>query len=175
MDPSTLKANLFQSSFDSVRVLLTAALEQERASDEQTERAVAARGMARAAELLTGRYTLVTTNVPYLARVRQGEQLRRFCERYYPEAKSDLATVFLERCLKLCVKGGTASLVLPQNWLFLTTYQELRKKLLKMETWHLLARLGAASLRNYQWRGRQGDLAHYEPRLSHRSFSRRVR
>ena len=142
IDPSTLKANLFQSGFESVRELLTAALEQERTSDEQTERVVAARGMARAAELLMGRYTLIATNVPYLARGRQGEELRRFCERYYPEAKNDLATVFLERCLKLCAHGGTASLVLPQNWLFLSRYQKLRKKLLKSETWHLLARLG---------------------------------
>ena len=142
IDPSTLKANLFQSGFESVRALLTAVLEQERTSDEQTERAVAALGMAHAAELLMGRYTLVTTNVPYLARGRQGEILRRFCEQHYPAAKQDLATVFLERCLKLCAKGGTASLVLPQNWLFLTRYQKLRKKLLKTETWHLLARLG---------------------------------
>ena len=142
IDPSTLKANLFQSGFESVRELLTAALEQERTSDEQTERAVAALGMARAAELLMGRYTVIATNVPYLARGRQGEILRRFCEQHYPAAKQDLATVFLERCLKLCAKGGTASLVLPQNWLFLARYQKLRKKLLKTETWHLLARLG---------------------------------
>ena len=142
IDPSTLKANLFQSSFEAVRVLLTAALEQERASDEQAERAVAARGMARAAELLMGRYTLIATNVPYLARSKQSEGLRRFCERYYSEAKNDLATVFLERCMKLCIDGATASLVLPQNWLFLGRYQQLRKKLLKTETWHLLARLG---------------------------------
>ena len=142
LDPSTLKANLFQAGFESVRELLTAVLKQQRTSDEQTERAVAALGMARAAELLMGRYTLVTTNVPYLARGRQGEILLRFCEQHYPAAKQDLATVFLERCLKLCAKGGTASLVLPQNWLFLTRYQKLRKKLLKTETWHLLARLG---------------------------------
>ena len=142
IDPSTLKANLFQSGFESVRVLLTALLEQERTNDEQTERAVAAQGMARAAELLTNRYTLVITNVPYLARGKQGERLRAFCEQRYPAAKNDLATVFLERCLELCAECGTASLVLPQNWLFLTTYRKLREKLLKTETWHLLARLG---------------------------------
>ena len=142
IDPSTLKANLFQSGFESVRVLLTALLEQERTNDEQTERAVAAQGMARAAELLTNRYTLVITNVPYLARGKQGEMLRRFCEQSYPAAKNDLATVFLERCLTLCAECGTASLVLPQNWLFLTTYRKLREKLLKTKTWHLLARLG---------------------------------
>ena len=50
--------------------------------------------------------------------------------------------MFLERCLELCAEGGTASLVLPQNWLFLTSYRKLREKLLKAETWHLLARLG---------------------------------
>ena len=111
-------------------------------SDERHETAVAARGLAKAAELLSGRYHLVVTNVPYLARGKQGEVLRRFCGQRYPSAKNDLATVFLERCLELCAKGGTASLVLPQNWLFLASYKKLRKKRLKTETWHLLARLG---------------------------------
>ena len=80
--------------------------------------------------------------MPYLARSKQSERLRAFSERHYPAAKNDLATVFLERCLKLCADSGTASLVLPQNWLFLTRYQRLREKLLKSETWCLLARLG---------------------------------
>ena len=142
IDPSALKGNLFQSSFESVRVLLAAMLEQERTNDEQTERAVAAQGMARATELLAERYHWVTTNVPYLVRGKQGERLRAFCEQRYPAAKNDLATVFLERCLELCAEGGIASLVLPQNWLFLSSYRKLREKLLKTETWHLLARLG---------------------------------
>ena len=142
IDPSTLRSNLFQSGFESVRTLLADMLEQERTNDEQTERAVAAQGMTRAAELLAGRYHWVITNVPYLARGKQGERLRVFCEQNYPSAMKDLATVFLERCLELCAEGGTASLVLPQNWLFLTSYRKLREKLLKTETWHLLARLG---------------------------------
>ena len=142
IDPSALPANLFQSDFESVRALLAATLEQGRPNDEQTERTVAAQGMARAAELLSERYHWVITNVPYLARGKQGEGLRAFCEQCYPAAKNDLATVFLERCLELCAEGGTVGLVLPQNWLFLTGYRKLRQKLLKTETWHLLARLG---------------------------------
>ena len=142
IDPGALQADLFQGGFDSVRALLAAALEQERTTDEQTERAVAAQGMAHAAELLAGRYHGVITNVPYLARGKQGEGLRAFCERHYPDARNDLATVFLERCLELCAEGGTAGLVLPQNWLFLGSYRKLREKLLKAETWRLLARLG---------------------------------
>ena len=140
--PGALEATLYQHNFEAVRAIFGAVLEQERTTDEQIERAVTAQGMARAAELLTGRYTLVITNVPYLARGKQGERLRSFCERRHPAAKNDLATVFLERCLELCGEGGTASLVLPQNWLFLTSYRKLREKLLKSETWHLLARLG---------------------------------
>ena len=142
IDPHALEADLYQSDFESVRASFAAALERERMGDEQTEHAVAAQGMARAAELLAGRYHLVATNVPYLARGKQGENLRAFCQRRHPDAKNDLATVFLERCLELCEEGGTASLVLPQNWLFLTGYRRLREKLLKTETWHLLARLG---------------------------------
>ena len=140
--PRALEATLYQRDFESVRALFAAVIEQERTTDEQIERAVTAQGMARAAELLTSRYTLVITNVPYLARGKQGERLRAFCELQYPAAKNDLATVFLERCLGLCMEGGTASLVLPQNWLFLTSYRKLREKLLKTEMWHLLARLG---------------------------------
>ena len=140
--PRALEVTLYQRDFESVRALFAAVIEQERTTDEQIERAVTAQGMARTAELLTSRYTLVITNVPYLARGKQGERLRAFCERRYPSAKNDLATVFLERCLDLCMEGGTASLVLPQNWLFLTSYRKLRKELLKANTWHLLARLG---------------------------------
>ena len=109
---------------------------------ERREATIAAQGLAKAAELLAGSYHLVVTNVPYLARGKQDQTLRDFCDRYHPVAKNDLATVFLERCLALCTEGGSASLVLPQNWLFLKSYQKLREKLLKAETWHLLARLG---------------------------------
>ena len=145
IDPHAVEADLFQRDFESIRDLFAIVLKQERGSDEEIERAVAARGMARAAQLLADRYTLVITNVPYLARGKQGQVLRVFCERNYPRSKNDLATAFLERCLHLCAEGGTASLVLPQNWLFLTSYRKLRQRLLKTETWRVLARLGAGA------------------------------
>ena len=142
IDPRELKGDLFQHDYESVRSLFAAVLEHELTTDEQAEQAVAAQGMARASELLAGSYHLVITNVPYLARGKQVETLRDFCQAKYPAAKNDLATVFLERCLELCSEGGTVSLVLPQNWLFLKSYKKLRERLLKRETWHLLARLG---------------------------------
>lgn len=106
------------------------------------EAGIVAQGLAKAAELLAGQYTWVITNVPYLARGKQHDTLKDFCETYYPEGKNDLATVFLDRCLEFCEQGGTASIVLPQNWLFLTSYRKFREKLLQNESWHLIARLG---------------------------------
>ena len=140
LNPAATKAaNLMDWS--SLSAALAKALAQEE-SDERRETAVAAQGLAKAAELLAGRYHWVITNVPYLTRGKQGEKLRALCKQHYPAARNDLATVFLERCLGLCAEGGAASLVLPQNWLFLSGYRKLREKLLKTETWHLLARLG---------------------------------
>jgi len=130
--------------WDELSATLNQALETERSKqgESQQETAVVAQGLAKAATLLSGQYQWVVTNVPYLARGKQSERLRNFCERHYPEAKNDLATAFLDRCLELCTQGGTSSIVLPQNWLFLTSYKKFREKLLSNDTWHLIARLG---------------------------------
>ncbi len=115
------------------------------------EAGIVAQGLAKAAELLTGQYTWVITNVPYLARGKQHDTLKDYCETYYPEGKNDLATVFLDRCLEFCEQGGTASIVLPQNWLFLTSYRKFREKLLQNDSWHLIARLGAQAFQTPMW------------------------
>jgi hypothetical protein len=112
--------------------------------DTTREAAVVAGDLAKTAQLLMRHYTLVTTNPPYLMRGMQNDVLRAYCEQeqHFPLSKSDLATVFLECCLKLCSYHGTVSLVLPQNWLFLTSYRKLRQHLLTIDTWHLAAWLG---------------------------------
>ena len=140
LNPSATEATRLVDWTD-VSGLLTEALAAGE-SDEQRETALAAQGLATASELLAGQYHLVATNVPYLARGKQSEKLKQFCADRHSTAKDDLATAFLERCLALCTAGGVASLVLPQNWLSLTSYRKLREALLKMETWRLLVRLG---------------------------------
>lgn len=124
--------------------MLEQALKEEQTED-QHEAAVVAHGLAKAAQMLAAKYQFVVTNVPYLKRGKQGRTLREFCERQYSAAKGDLATAFLDRCLEFCVEGGAASVVLPQNWLFLTSYRKLRERLLKNDTWHLIARMGAGA------------------------------
>jgi hypothetical protein len=140
--------------WEELSTTLKQALETEQQGvqgEAQHEAAVVAQGLAKAATLLADQYQWVITNVPYLARGKQSDRLRDFCERHYPAAKNDLATVFLDRCLELCAEGGTSSIVLPQNWLFLTSYKKFREKLLKNDTWHLIARLGPQAFQTPMW------------------------
>lgn len=119
--------------------------------EEELEAGLAAKGLLDATLILMNEYDLVITNVPYLARGKQSPELQKHCEKHFPTAKNDLATVFLDRCLKLCHAGGTASIVLPQNWLFLTSYKKFREKLLTSDTWHLIARLGPQAFQTPMW------------------------
>ena len=150
IDPRALQADLYQHDYESVRELLGAVLQKEGTNDEQTERAVAAQGMARAAELLAGRYHLVVTNVPYLARGKQTDLLKEFAQDRHPEAKADLATLFVSRGFGWLDRHGVQALVTPQNWLFLTSYRKLREKLLKQRTWNLVARLGPGAFEDHR-------------------------
>lgn len=142
IDPNQLSADLITADYETLKPYLSAALKAEQPDDDAHERAVAAAGMIKAAELLGGEYTLVITNVPYLTANKQDETLKRHLEQYYPEGKADLATAFVERCLEFCAKDGATALVVPQNWLFLSRYTKLRESLLRQWTWNIIARLG---------------------------------
>ncbi|AQZ33458.1 restriction endonuclease subunit M [Pseudomonas aeruginosa] len=147
IDPArSLKGDLLTADWRQVQPLLSQAFAVGEAGETDLhEAAIVARGLAQAADLLSQRYQLVITNVPYLARGKQSEILRDFCERYYDLAKNDLANVFLERCLELTTAKGAVQVVMPQNWLFLTSYRKQREHLLKAVSWNMLARLGAGA------------------------------
>jgi hypothetical protein len=130
--------------WDELSSALQQALKQEK-GEEQQEVAVVAQGLAKAATLLATKYWWVITNVPYLARSKQTASLMDYCEKNHATSKNDLATVFLDRCMEFCAAGGCSSIVLPQNWLFLVGYKKFREKLLKSDTWNLIARLGSGA------------------------------
>ena len=132
INPREQSENMFEADFHELAPLLTAALVQGdtqkgKIENDAVELAVIARGLAKAAELLAGQFTLVTTNVPYLGRGKQDGILQDYCERMYATAKADLSTCFLERCHKFCSPKFTSALVTPQNWLFLGSYQTSEK------------------------------------------------
>ena len=142
INPSSMEGDLVAAAFHELQPLLEKALAQEMRDDTTHEIAVMARGLAKAAELLAGEFTLVATNVPYLGRGKQEVALMDYCERVHPDAKADLATCFVERCLDLNVHGGSIALVTPQNWLFQSGFQKLRVRLLEDAEWNSIAKLG---------------------------------
>jgi hypothetical protein len=150
LDPTIIKNDTFTASFEELQPILSKALENE-IDTELLERGVIASGIAKAGDLLSKKYTLQITNVPYLSRSKQDEVLSNYCDEHYKEAKGDLANVFLEKMLKSNLKGGISCTVMPQNWLFLTTYKKFREKLLKNENWSFVARLGAKSFQTPMW------------------------
>jgi hypothetical protein len=126
-----------------VEEMLDAVIDKARAAEpERAEGAIAARGMADAAAIFAGRYTLQATNVPYLGRGKQVPDLAGFLARAYANAKADLATAMLWRMVKLAADDGTVAAVTPQNWLFLDSYKQLRQDVLNRTSLSFVAVLG---------------------------------
>jgi hypothetical protein len=151
INPRAGGGDLLIAAFHELQPLLERALEQETKDDTTHEMAVTARGLAKAAEFLAGQFTLVATNVPYLGRGKQDEVLQEYCERVHLDAKADLATCFVERCLSFCGRRGASALVAPQNWLFLGTYRKMRERLFRESTWSVVAKLGPAAFQDMNW------------------------
>ncbi|MBV5347428.1 SAM-dependent DNA methyltransferase, partial [bacterium] len=152
LDPSrSLKNDLATSGYEILKALLDQALANEVPADElgleKWDMALSARGLFEAAQLLAQKYELVVTNVPYLGRGKQSEELKAYCDNYYPDEKNDLANVFLARCLELVrdKSSGLVQVVMPQNWLFLASYTKSRERLLRQTRWHMLANLGGGA------------------------------
>jgi hypothetical protein len=98
--------------------------------------------IARSAALLSRSYDLCVTNVPYRSRVTLSSKILAFIDLYHSDAAGDLATSFVDRCMRF---ASTCALVSPQSWLFQPWYESFRQRLLKDIHWRMLARLGAGA------------------------------
>lgn len=134
--------NLFEEGFGGLSQTLQKVLEAADVSNEVRETAVTAQGIAKATELLSREYTLVSTNVPYLGRGRQSALLQKFSETFFADAKSDLCVTFLDRLAGLSAAGGTVCAVSPQNWLSLHGYKKFRNRFLIENRIDLISLLG---------------------------------
>ena len=97
----------------------------------------------RQAAFLSPRYHVVVTNPPYLGGKNMNSRLKVFAEDNYPMSKSDLFAMFIERCAKMCVRNGYVSMVTMQSWMFLSSFEDLRKSILDEKTVVTMAHLGA--------------------------------
>ena len=151
INPRASDGDLLDADFHELQPMLERALAQEVKNDTTQEMAVIARGLAQAAEILAGQFTLVATNVPYLGRSKQDGILKNYCDRVHPDAKTDLGACFVRRSLGFCASGGRSALVTPQGWLFQAGYSKLREVLLSSSGFSFIAKLGAKAFQTPMW------------------------
>lgn len=86
------------------------------------------------AEILTQKYDVVITNPPYMGSSNMDKTLSDFVKKQYPDSKSDLFAVFIERCKEMVKENGYQAMITQHAWMFLSSYEKLRKKLLQIDT-----------------------------------------
>lgn len=140
---------MFVADYEQVAPVFEAAIKAEQIKQEGQVSLLGfvANSLLKATQYLSGKYTIVVTNVPYLARGKQSETLRSYCQSVYPNSRTDLATAFVERSLQFINTNGTIALLTPQNWLSLTSYSALRRNLVTSQTWNVITRLGPKGFR----------------------------
>ena len=81
-------------------------------------------------EVLSPKYHVVVANPPYMGNKGMSPQLGDWAKAHYPASRRDLYSMFIERSLSLARSNGLASLLTIQNWMFLSSFEDLREKIL---------------------------------------------
>ena len=97
----------------------------------------------RQAVLLAMQFDAVVANPPYMGGKGMNPALKEFAKRDFPDSKSDLFAMFIERGFQWCKPMGFNAMVTMQSWMFLSSYQAMREKLLANRTINTMAHLGA--------------------------------
>lgn len=92
--------------------------------------------------LLTQKYDVVVTNPPYMPVSNADAKLNEYVKKNYPDSKTDLFAVFIERCKQMLRKNGYQAMITMHSWMFLSSYEKLREKMLLNDTINM-AHLGA--------------------------------
>ena len=86
--------------------------------------------LVQVAEALAQKYDVVVTNPPYMGSSGMSSKLSNFVKENYPDSKSDLFAVFIERCNEMTRKNGYQTMITQHAWMFLSGFEKLRNKLL---------------------------------------------
>lgn len=86
------------------------------------------------AKLLAKQYDAVIANPPYMGGKGMNTALKDFAKKKFPDSKSDMFAMFIERCQALSKISGETAFVTPYVWMFISSYEELRKKLVSENT-----------------------------------------
>lgn len=98
--------------------------------------------LVQVAEALAQKYDVVVTNPPYMGSSGMSIKLSDYVKSDYPDSKSDLFAVFIERCGQMTKKNGCQAMITQHAWMFLASYENIRKKISKKAIINM-AHLGA--------------------------------
>ena len=98
--------------------------------------------LVQVAEALAQKYYAVVTNPPYMGGSGMSVKLSDFVKKNYPDSKSDLFAVFIEKCGQMVKKSGYQAMITQHAWMFLSSFEKLRTKLLQTDIINM-AHLGA--------------------------------
>ena len=101
--------------------------------------------LVRVAETLAQKYDIVVTNPPYMAMTNASHILGKYVSEHYPMTKTDLYSVFIERCGLYTSRNGYYAMITQQSWLSLPSFVEMRKNLLSTQLVTNMAQLGSRS------------------------------
>ena len=99
--------------------------------------------LVRQAELLVARYDAVAANPPYMGGRGMNALVKKFAKNHFPDAKSDLFACFVERGYTLAKEAGYNAMVTMQSWMFLSSFEKMRERMLREKTIKTMAHLGA--------------------------------
>lgn len=99
----------------------------ESVGSEETQESL--RKLVRVAKNLGQKYDAVVTNPPYMGASGMGAKLSKYVKDNYPDSKSDLFAVFIEKCGQMAKKNGYQAMITQHAWMFLSSFEKLRKKL----------------------------------------------
>ena len=100
------------------------------------------RGLIDVGQAMAQKYDVVVTNPPYMGGSGMGAKLSKFVKDSYPDSKSDLFAVFIERCREMTKPNAYQAMITQHAWMFLSSFEKLRAKLLNIDTVNM-AHLGA--------------------------------
>ena len=92
------------------------------------------RALVNQAVLLARKYDCVVTNPPYMGGKGMNPAVKAFAKDYFPDSKSDIFTMFTEKILSMTEKSGYVGLVMPYVWMFLSSYEAFRNKMINNAT-----------------------------------------
>jgi len=94
-------------------------------------------------KLLAKNYDIVATNPPYMGNSGMNPNLKDYLKKNYPNSKSDLFAVFIEKCHDFCNEKGFVAMITQQSFMFLSTFEKLRVELINNHIIINMAHLGA--------------------------------